>query len=77
MSEGVIRGLPAALAVLLRDPSVIVPQDAAVFELIAAWAKAPTATASADVMVTSDGKLFETLRRQTKMTSSTIMAGCR
>jgi hypothetical protein len=27
---------------VLRDQSVIVQQDAAVFELIAAWAKAPT-----------------------------------
>ena len=77
MSESVTRGLPATLASLLRDSSVVIPQDAAVFELIAAWAKAPTATASAEVAVTSDGKLFEALRRQTKMTSSTIMAGCR
>lgn len=77
MSESAIRGLPTALALLLRDPSVVVSQDAAVFELIAAWAKAPTATAGADVAVASDGKLFEALRRQTKMTSSTIMAGCR
>lgn len=47
--EDVTRGLPADLASVLRDQSVIVPQDAAVFELIAAWAKAPTPTASAEV----------------------------
>ncbi len=34
---------------VLRDQSVIVGQDGAVFEQIAKWAKAPTNTASADL----------------------------
>jgi hypothetical protein len=77
MSEGnVTRGLPADLASVLRDQSVIVPQDAAVFELVAAWAKAPTPTASADITVTPDIGLFEDLYRQTTPESLTP-AGCR
>lgn len=72
----VTRGLPADLASVLRDQSVIVPQDAAVFELIAAWAKAPTPTASAEVTVSPDLGLFEALYRQTQMASSTTPAGC-
>jgi hypothetical protein len=72
----VTRALPADLASVLRDQSVIVPQDAAVFELIASWAKAPTATASAEVTLVADTGLFEALYRQTKMTSSTTPAGC-
>lgn len=74
--QDVTRGLPADLASVLRDQSVIVPQDAAVFELIAAWAKAPTPTASAEVTVSTDASLFEALYRQTKMASSTTPAGC-
>ena len=73
----VTRGLPADLASVLRDQSVIVPQDAAVFELIAAWAKAPTPTASAEVTVSPDDLgLFEALYRQTRLASSTTPAGC-
>lgn len=44
-----LRGLPPDLAGVLRDQSILVPQDAAVFELIASWAKAPTNTASAHI----------------------------
>jgi hypothetical protein len=40
-------GLPPDLVRVLRDPSVIVPQDQAVFELIAKMTHAPSATASA------------------------------
>lgn len=39
--------MPDDLVEILSDPSVIVPQDAAVFELIAEWMKAPSNTASA------------------------------
>ncbi|HEU6443739.1 MAG TPA: hypothetical protein VFL61_01640 [Gaiellaceae bacterium] len=72
----VTRGLPADLASVLRDQSVIVPQDAAVFELIASWAKAPTMTASAEVTIAADTGLFEALYRQTQLASSTTPAGC-
>jgi hypothetical protein len=71
----VTRGLPADLASVLRDQSVIVPQDAAVFELVAAWAKAPTPTASAQITISPDLGLFEELYRQTTP-SSTTPAGC-
>jgi hypothetical protein len=74
--DNVTRGLPADLASVLRDQSVTVPQDAAVFELIAAWAKAPTPTASAEVTISPDVSLFEALYRQTQMASSTTPAGC-
>lgn len=45
--DDVLAGLPDDLARVLRDPSIIVPQDAAVFELIAKWADAPSDTVSA------------------------------
>lgn len=47
----VTRDLPQDLAAMLRDQSVIIPQHAAVFEAVAAWAKAPAATASAGINV--------------------------
>ena len=71
----ITRGLPADLASVLRDQSVIVPQDAAVFELIAAWAKAPTPTASAEIVLRPDIDLFDELYRQTTPSSMTP-AGC-
>ena len=40
----VTEGLPAELAVALQDHSIVVPQDASVFALIAQWADAPSAT---------------------------------
>ena len=76
MNEDVTRGLPADLASVLRDQSVIVPQDAAVFELIAAWAKAPTPTASAEIKVEPDAGLVEVLYKQTQRASSTTPARC-
>jgi hypothetical protein len=76
MPEDVTRGLPADLLSVLRDQSVIVPQDAAVFELIASWAKAPTPTASAELTVKRDLGLVEALYRQTKAARSTTGVGC-
>jgi len=72
----VTSGLPADLASVLRDQSVIVPQDAAVFELIASWVKAPTATASAEMTIAPDTSMFDALYRQTQVVSSTTPAGC-
>jgi hypothetical protein len=71
----VTHGLPSDLASVLRDHSVLVPQDAAVFQLVAAWAKAPSATASAEIVATPELELFEALYRQTTP-SSTTPAGC-
>jgi hypothetical protein len=48
MSEDVTRGLPADLVSVLQAQNVIVSQDAAVFELIAAWGRSPSATATAE-----------------------------
>ena len=45
-----LEGLSPDLARVLRDPSIIVPQDAVVFDLIAKWANAPSNTASADLL---------------------------
>jgi hypothetical protein len=75
--ERVTRDLPADLATVLRDQSVIVPQDAAVFELIAAWRKAPAAAASAAIMTASSTGLVDALNRQSQVASSTTPAGCR
>lgn len=41
--------LPRDLARVLQDPSIIIRQDAAVFELIAKWQNAPCTTESAPV----------------------------
>lgn len=41
-------GLPADLVSALRDPNVVVPQDAALFDLLAKWKNAPSDTASAE-----------------------------
>ena len=41
-------GLPKDLAAVLRDQSIVVPQDAAVFDPIGKWANAPSNTASAE-----------------------------
>ena len=77
MREAVTRGIPADLALVLRDQRVIVPQDAAVFELIASWAKAPTPTASAKISTEPDRGLVEVLYRQTRMAAATTtLAGC-
>ncbi|MDX6516044.1 MAG: hypothetical protein QOH73_1710 [Gaiellaceae bacterium] len=76
MSEDVTRGLPADLASLLRDQSIVVPQDAAVFELVAAWAKAPSATASAEVSFEPDMTLVGALLRQTTGAPATTGIGC-
>lgn len=48
--DDVTAGLPDDLVRVLRDPSVIVPQDAAVFELIASWRNAPSNTASVELV---------------------------
>lgn len=78
MSEDVTLGLPADLAFVLRDQRVIVRQDATVFGLIAAWAKAPTPTASAEITAEPDMGLVEVLYRQTRMAAATTtLAGCR
>jgi hypothetical protein len=76
MSEDITRELPADLASVLRDQSVVVPQDAAVFELIAAWTTAPSMTASADISSGPDMELADALYRQSHMASSTTPAGC-
>jgi hypothetical protein len=76
MGEDVTRGLPADLASVLRDQSIVVPQDAAVFELVAAWAKAPSATASAEISAEPDFTLVEALYRQTNAARATTGVGC-
>lgn len=76
MREDVTRGLPSDLAAVLRDQSVIVPQDAAVFELIANWANAPTTTASAALTAQPDMGLVKTLYQQSKAARSTTGIGC-
>jgi hypothetical protein len=75
MAENPIKGLPTDLAAALRDQSIIVPQDAAVFELIAAWAKAPSPTAGYEPVTTPPAAEFEALCRSSTP-SSTTGIGC-
>lgn len=49
--DDVLAGLPEDLARVLRDQSIIVPQDAKVWELLASWQNAPSNTASADLSI--------------------------
>lgn len=42
-----LAGLPSDLAAVLRDQSIIVPQDQRVWELLGSWANAKSDTASA------------------------------
>lgn len=74
MGQDAARGLPAELAAVLRDQSVVVSQDAGVFELIAAWANAPSATASSTISVAPNAALIEDLYRQSQLSSSTTPA---
>jgi hypothetical protein len=73
MSE--INGLPSDLAAVLKDPGVVVPQDALVFELIARWAKAPTPTLSAPAGVTHDVDMLQQLATQTHIARATTGVG--
>ncbi len=66
MNEDVFTKLPADLVSLLRDQSILVPQDAAVFELIAAWTRAPTTTATAEIAASLDMSVVDALHRQTR-----------
>lgn len=75
MADDLTRGLPSNLASVLRDQSLVVPQDAAVFDMVAAWAKAPSATASADLAVGPGLSLVEALYRQTNAAQSTTGVG--
>ena len=49
MTEEITRGLPDDLVAALRDPSIAVPQDAAVFNLVNTWLAAPSTTVSAEI----------------------------
>ncbi len=74
----VTHGLPRDLAALLRDQSVIVPMHAAVFETIASWAKAPAATASADIALSTSDPVFGRYAAAAgKTIPTTTPAGCR
>jgi hypothetical protein len=73
MSE--ITGIPSDLAAVLKDPGVIVPQDARVFELIAGWAKAPTPTLGAPVSVVYDVNVLQHLASQTQVMRATTGVG--
>ena len=57
MDNDVTRDLPAELATALQDHSVFVPQDASVFRLISQWTEAPSATASAEPLMTTEAVL--------------------
>ena len=57
MDEDVTRDLPAEFAAVLQNHSVIVPQDASVFRLIAQWTEAPSATVSVQPTLTTEAIL--------------------
>jgi hypothetical protein len=56
--------MPADLRAVLSDPGIVIRQDAAVFELIARWKRAPSASAAASPEVGHDVDLLEHLARQ-------------
>jgi hypothetical protein len=62
--------MPSDLAAILSDPGVVVRQDAGVFDLIARWVKAPTATASETPTVTYDARLLRELANRAQATRS-------
>lgn len=49
MSDDPTHGLPEDLAAALANPSLDVPQDAAVFNLVHSWMAAPATTMSAGI----------------------------
>jgi hypothetical protein len=67
-------GLPEDLAAVLRDQSIIVPQDQAVWELLASWRNAPCDTASADLTVL--GHCPHGVDRSVLDASDRIIDGC-
>jgi hypothetical protein len=70
-----VNGIPSDLAAVLKDPGIVVPQDARVFELIATWAKAPTPTLSAPTPVVADLDVLQQLARQTQVAHATTGVG--
>jgi hypothetical protein len=68
--------MPDDLRAVLSDPGIVIRQDAAVFELIARWTHAPTATATASPPVTYDSELLEHLARQSQASRTITGAGC-
>ena len=54
----------------------MIRQDAAVFELIARWTRAPAATAAAHPAVTHDGDLLEYLAHQAHASRATTGVDC-
>lgn len=57
-----LEGLPDDLARVLRDPSVIVPQDGVLFERIAEWANAKSGTVSGAIEAADDTAFAEQCR---------------
>ncbi len=76
MSDELIGQLPSGLRSVLRDQSVIVPQDAAVFELISKWAQAPATTASASIAPEPSVGVLARLYGASEIKSSTTPASC-
>lgn len=60
--------MPEDLEAVLRDPGIVIRQDAAVFNLIARWNRAPSATAAAGPAVVYDTNLLEHLAQQAMST---------
>lgn len=74
MSRDVSHGLPAELADALHDHSVVVPQDASVFALIAKWTDAPATTAGSDL--SSSIEVGLSVEPATSTEASTTPAAC-
>lgn len=68
--------MPNDLRSVLSDPGIVIRQDAAVFDLIARWAHAPTVTATGSPPVTYDANLLEQLARQSQVACATTGPGC-
>jgi hypothetical protein len=69
MTDDALSGLPAEFLAVLRDPHVIIPQQASAFSLVASLTYEPPATASA--VITSGGSLVDDLLATCERESTT------
>jgi hypothetical protein len=69
MTDDALSGLPAEFVAVLRDPRVIIPQQASAFSLLASLTYEPPATASA--VITNSSSLVDDLLATCERESTT------
>jgi hypothetical protein len=76
MTDDLLRTLPPDLVSVLRDQSLTVARDAAVFALISQWSAAPTSTLSAPTAPARDTTVVTVRYTQPEFVPATTPAGC-